>query len=70
MMLCIQIIDISANIQLQKLYDERKTLQVVNVTVSHELRNPLNSIKAQNLKMFDLMISLKRKIEHGGITTL
>jgi signal transduction histidine kinase len=53
--LCLQIIDITASIQLQRLYDENKTLEQVNATVSHEMRNPLNSIHSQNLKMKDLV---------------
>jgi signal transduction histidine kinase len=35
--------------------------------VSHELRNPLNSIQTMNLKMWDLVISFLGKIEAGEI---
>ena len=46
----LQIIDISANI----LYDKYKAMNefqaLINACVSHELRNPLNSIVAQNIE--------------------
>ena len=48
-MTMIQIIDISDSI----LYDQSKAqnefLSVINATVSHEMRNPINSIKSQIL---------------------
>lgn len=33
---------------------EKKILQLVNACVSHEMRNPLNSILAQNIKLKDI----------------
>ena len=46
----LQIIDISHTI----LYDQEKAqnafLELINACVSHELRNPLNSIIAQNIE--------------------
>jgi signal transduction histidine kinase len=46
----LQIIDISSDI----LYDKEKAqntfLALINACVSHELRNPLNSIIAQNIE--------------------
>jgi len=49
-MTMIQLIDISDSI----LYDQSKAqnefLSVINATVSHELRNPLNSISAENIQ--------------------
>ena len=45
----VQIVDITHQI----LYNESKVLNeflsLINATVSHELRNPLNSLKAQNI---------------------
>jgi signal transduction histidine kinase len=67
--ICLQIIDITASIQLQRLYDENKTLEQVNATVSHEMRNPLNSIHSQNLKMKDLIYILKALFESGNLKT-
>ena len=56
----IQFIDISNTM---KLYDNQKDhsefLELVNACISHELRNPLNSIIAQNL----LKIKLYAKLE-------
>ena len=45
----LQIIDISTSVRFQKLVGEKNTLEQVNATVSHEMRNPLNSIIAENL---------------------
>jgi len=42
----IQIIDFSEKILLDSLKTEKKYLTYVNATVSHEMRNPLNSINA------------------------
>jgi len=47
----LQISDISTTVRFQKLVGEKNTLEQVNATVSHEMRNPLNSIVAQNLKL-------------------
>jgi signal transduction histidine kinase len=33
---------------------EKKLLSLINATVSHEMRNPLNSIYSQNLKQKQL----------------
>ena len=42
----IQIIDISSNILYQQEKSQNEFLSLINACVSHELRNPLNSIKA------------------------
>ena len=55
----LQIIDISANI----LYDKVKAMNqfqaLINACVSHELRNPLNSIIAQNIEKKFLFEQMK-----------
>jgi len=51
--------DITENIRFIKLKQENYTLQMVNATVSHEMRNPLNSITSQNLKMRELLLLVK-----------
>ena len=33
---------------------EKKLLALINATVSHEMRNPLNSINAQNIKQIQI----------------
>ena len=62
-MIMLQIIDISSNI----LYDKSKTqnqfLSIINATVSHEMRNPMNSIKAENTLKKELIIQLKELLE-------
>ena len=45
----IQIIDVSAKIMYDIANGEKKFLQLINATVSHEMRNPINSIKSQIL---------------------
>ena len=59
----VQIIDVSKSV----LYDKEKNLtdmlQVINATVSHELRNPLNSLIAQNLEKSYLYEELIEIIE-------
>jgi signal transduction histidine kinase len=42
----IQVIDISGNILYQQEKVQNSMLALINAFVSHELRNPLNSIKA------------------------
>ena len=46
----LQIIDISDHIMYNIAKAEKKLLSTINATVSHEMRNPLNSIYSQNLK--------------------
>ena len=41
----IQIIDVSAQIMYNKASGEKQFLAMINAFVSHEIRNPLNSIK-------------------------
>ena len=45
----IQIIDISQNMINLQQKNKMQFLSMINACVSHELRNPLNSIKAQNI---------------------
>ena len=46
----LKIIDITNEVLLDKEKVHNKLLSVINSTVSHELRNPLNSIVAINLE--------------------
>ena len=66
----VQISDISASI-IKEFDDQRahnEVLNVINASVSHELRNPLNSIKAQNLLKKSLYKKLRGlKIEDPTI---
>jgi len=40
----IQIIDISASIFYDKMKEEKHISELINAAVSHEMRNPINSI--------------------------
>ena len=42
----LQILDVSANIMYDKQFAQNSFLSLINACVSHELRNPLNSIMA------------------------
>ena len=63
----LQIIDISANI----LYDKYKAMNefqaLINACVSHELRNPLNSIVAQNIEKKFLSKQMKDLLQNKNI---
>ena len=54
----LQIIDISPQVLLDKQKAHSKFLTIINATVSHELRNPLNSIIALNLEKDELYNTL------------
>lgn len=45
-----QIIDISKDIMYSIANGEKKLMALINATVSHEMRNPLNSIQSQLIK--------------------
>lgn len=47
----LQFIDISNQIMYEQVHAENEFLAITNATVSHELRNPLQSISSQNLKI-------------------
>ena len=67
-MVMLQIIDISDSF----LYDQSKAknefLSLINATVSHEMRNPLNSISAENIHKKELLKELKVLIENKDIS--
>jgi signal transduction histidine kinase len=51
---------------------EKKFLQLINATVSHEIRNPINSIRCQNLllKMLNERLSDIIDDHHDSIVAL
>ena len=66
-----QFIDISKSI----LYDMEKAhnsvLSLINACVSHEMRNPLNSVIAQNIEKKEIYLELGKLIldlKHGDIS--
>ena len=61
-----QIINISANILYDQQKADNKFLQLINACISHELRNPLNSIIAQNMEKSMLYDELENILEANG----
>ena len=59
----IQIIDVSQSILYNQERDHTDMLKIINATVSHELRNPLNSLIAQNIEKQYLYENMKKIIE-------
>ena len=62
----IQLVDISQNLELDQKVMENEMLQIVNATTSHELRNPLSSMIAQNTKKEELHKEMKDIAEQKG----
>ena len=59
----LQFIDISSSILYEQQKDHTEFLGLVNACVSHELRNPLNSIVAQDYLKKNLYQELRKIIE-------
>jgi len=55
----LQIIDTSASILLNEEKANSHMLEMINACISHELRNPLNSIIAQSIENSDLYQEMK-----------
>lgn len=56
----IQIMDISKDILYDQQRAENELLSLINACVSHELRNPLNSVIAQNILKAHLYEKLEK----------
>lgn len=56
------------------MYDREKThsdlLMLINATVSHELRNPLNSLIAQNMEKTALYKELSEEIDKSNLDSI
>lgn len=50
----LEIVDISDKIMYQMAKGEQRLLSLINATVSHEMRNPINSIHVQVVEMCSL----------------
>ena len=59
----LQIIDISKDIMYTVANGEKKLMALINATVSHEMRNPLNSIHSQLIKQTQVNEKMKEIIE-------
>lgn len=60
----IQIIDISAQVLYQLAHGERELYTMISAMVSHELRNPLNSIKIQTIRLKMLTDKMKEILQN------
>jgi len=63
----IKLFDISASVLYDQQIAHNKLLQMINACISHELRNPLNSIFAQNLEKEHLYSEILSMFERGNI---
>ena len=58
----IQLIDVSASVKYDQQIAANKLLSMINACISHELRNPLNSILAQCMEKTHIYKELKEII--------
>ena len=59
----LKIVDISMDVLYERSQGEKKLLTVINATVSHEMRNPINSINTLNIKQQEINDKLRLLIE-------
>jgi len=59
----LKIIDISKDVLYQREKGEKRLLTLINATVSHEMRNPINSLNSQNIKQTEINAKLMKIIE-------
>ena len=59
----LQIIDISNEIMCNRVNGEKKLLALVNATVSHEMRNPLNSIHSKILNQSKILDKFQELVD-------
>jgi len=50
-------------VQFEQSKEENELLSLINATVSHELRNPLNSILAENMIKEALLLKIRNIVE-------
>jgi len=62
----IKVVDVSKEVLYDKSREKNELLTLINATVSHELRNPLNSIVAENSANESLLRNLKQKLTEIG----
>ena len=65
----VQIVDITHQILYTESKAQNEFLQLINATVSHELRNPSNSLKAQNILKANLYKKLQAILTRYDIDT-
>ena len=62
----LQVVDVSSNIMYEKEKGEKNLLSLINATVSHEMRNPLNAIVSQNMLQTQVNSRLREIIQNKG----
>ena len=63
----LKIVDVSMDVLYERSQGEKKLLTVINATVSHEMRNPINSINTLNIKQQETNEKLRLLIERLDI---
>mmetsp|Transcript_26237 Transcript_26237/g.40035 ORF Transcript_26237/g.40035 Transcript_26237/m.40035 type:complete len:171 (+) Transcript_26237:992-1504(+) len=63
----LQIVDVSDQIIVSRSKGEKKLLSLINATVSHEMRTPINSINSQNVQLKYLIGRLEEVLVPGAI---
>ena len=61
----LQIVNVTDSVIKQNVKMENESLTVLNACISHEFRNPLNSISAQNYELRGLVEQLREKLIDG-----
>ena len=65
-----QVMDITSRVRFQKLVGEKNLLQMINACVSHEMRNPINSIHCQNIKLQEAAKMLNDLLKSNDIKSV
>jgi len=55
----VQLVDVSRNLMYNRMSAQREFLNMINSTISHETKNPLNSILNQNLNLESIIEQLR-----------
>jgi len=58
-----QVVDVSKSLLYNKVQAQTEFLSLINATVSHEMRNPLNSILNQNLNLHNILKEMKTIVD-------
>ena len=62
-MACLKFTDVTIRIKYDKIEGKQHILETINATVSHEMRNPINSILSQNIKIEHCLNMLEAILE-------
>ena len=63
----VQFVDVTLNVERQNIKQHNELLNLINATVSHELRNPLNSISSQNIENNFLYDQICELLDHESL---